>query len=71
MHYLSARPGTQLLAYATSELAKWLGSVAPDESDKYIRLGCANLVDESDHTMLGSKIGTKKTGATFPRPRLD
>jgi hypothetical protein len=45
MQYLNAHPEKQLLAYVTTELTKWLGSVAPDESDTYVMLGCANLVN--------------------------
>ena len=45
MQYLDAHPERPLLAYITTELAKWLGSVTPDESDKYVMLGCANLVN--------------------------
>lgn len=45
MQYLNAHPEKQLLAYVTTELTKWLSSIAPDESDKYVMLGCANLVN--------------------------
>lgn len=45
MQYLSAHPEKQLLAYVTTEVTKWLSSVAPDESDKYVMLGCTNLVN--------------------------
>ena len=44
MQYLKAHP-EPLLAYIKTELAKWLGSVATDESDKYVMLGCVNLVN--------------------------
>ena len=43
--YLDAHPERPLLAYITTELAKWLGSIVPEESDKYVMLGCANLVN--------------------------
>ena len=43
--YLNAHPERPLLAYVTTELTAWLGSATPDESDKYVMLGCINLVN--------------------------
>lgn len=45
MQYLNAHPEQPLLAYVTTELAKWMGSIEQEESDKYVMLGCANLVN--------------------------
>ena len=41
MQYLNAPPERPLLAYVTTELAKWMGSIEQEESDKYVMLGCA------------------------------
>lgn len=45
MQYLNAHPEQPLLAYVTTELTKWIGRIEQEDSDKYVMLGCANLVN--------------------------
>lgn len=43
--YIAAHPEQPLLAFVMSEMAAWLGRVTPEETDKYIMLTAANLVN--------------------------
>jgi hypothetical protein len=45
MQYLNAHPERPLLAYVTTELTKWMSGIEPEDSDKYVMLGCASLVN--------------------------
>ena len=45
MQYLDAHPERPLLAYVTTELTKWMGRIEQEDSDKYVMLGCGNLVN--------------------------
>lgn len=45
MQYLNAHLEQPLLAYVTTELTKWMGGIEQMDSDKYVMLGCANLVN--------------------------
>ncbi len=43
--YAAGHPESALLAYVSTETTRWLGSVAPLESDKYVLLSTMNVVN--------------------------
>jgi len=61
--YIAAHPEKNLLAYVTGETSKWLASITPEESDKYVMLAIWDVVNCIAFVALRapqSKTGRKK-----------
>lgn len=43
--YIKKHPEQDLLAFVTTETANWLTRIIPEETDKYVMLAAANLVN--------------------------
>lgn len=59
--YIAEHPEKNLLAYVTGETSKWLASIAPEESDKYVMLAIWDVVNCIAFVALpGSKGKTRR-----------